>query len=141
MPPARMAYQLCQKPMLNNKSVPSQRSSQQVRTKKDQLRSNAESIAKISVCKLHGAFPSGTAMLPCACQSPARGQGGRPDLYTAAVPGLVKHDEWNGYHTIIPMHSQPRVVLDRRIRRQQKDREGKKNLEPLFRWIHLSFSL
>lgn len=71
-------------------------------------------------------FPSGTAMLPCACQSPARGQGGRPDLYTAAVPGLVKHDEWNGYHTIIPMHSQPRVVLDRRIRSQQKDRWGEK---------------
>lgn len=98
-PPARMAYQLCQKPMLNNKSVPSQRSSQQARTKKDQLRSNAESIAKISVCKLHGASRQGQPCSPVPVSHQQEDKVG--DQTFTRLPFLASWNMTNGMGIIL----------------------------------------
>lgn len=102
----------------------------------DELRSNAESVAKISVCKLHSASRHGHACsnvpVPVpALTSPAREQGGPTDL--------VKHG------MAAPMQSEPRIAFLDRMQDPaggNKSTETKQDLVPffLFRWIHLSLS-
>jgi hypothetical protein len=99
----------------------------------DELRSNAESVAKISVCKLHSASRHGHACsnvpVPVAAlTSPAREQGGPTDLvkHGMAARCILSHTHcFSG-----PQHAGSGG---------NKSTETKQDLVLfLFRWIHLS---